>query len=122
MTDAAVTPDAVTGASGQSLFGDRVVRKVAARESQLVLGLDPDPGRLWPDAARLAETGAGIGADFLPVHHQRLDMRQWRGWSAGRLLGGIEHRQTVRGRKPETAATRARAAASCCGVSKKCVK
>ena len=31
-------------------FGDRVARSVADRGSQLVLGLDPDPARLWPQA------------------------------------------------------------------------
>jgi orotidine-5'-phosphate decarboxylase len=31
-------------------FGDRLAEQVARRESQLVLGLDPDPSRLWPDA------------------------------------------------------------------------
>ncbi|HTU85534.1 MAG TPA: orotidine-5'-phosphate decarboxylase [Solirubrobacteraceae bacterium] len=31
-------------------FGDRLAERVAARESQLVLGLDPDPARLWPAA------------------------------------------------------------------------
>jgi orotidine-5'-phosphate decarboxylase len=55
MKDAAVTvPDTVTGASGRVLFGDRVARRVAARESQLVLGLDPDPDRLWGGATELA--------------------------------------------------------------------
>jgi orotidine-5'-phosphate decarboxylase len=39
-------------------FGDRVAAQVAARCSQLVLGLDPDPGRLWPRALELA-AGAG---------------------------------------------------------------
>jgi orotidine-5'-phosphate decarboxylase len=41
--------------------------RVAARESQVVLGLDPDPTRLWPDALRIpdAENGADAknGAD-----------------------------------------------------------
>ena len=32
-------------------FGDRLATAVAARESQIVLGLDPDPARLWPAAA-----------------------------------------------------------------------
>jgi orotidine-5'-phosphate decarboxylase len=32
-------------------FGDRLAAQVADRESQIVLGLDPDPARLWPDAA-----------------------------------------------------------------------
>jgi orotidine-5'-phosphate decarboxylase len=36
-------------------FGDRVAAQVAARSSQLVLGLDPDPGRLWPRSLELAE-------------------------------------------------------------------
>ena len=29
-------------------FGDRLAAAVAQRESQIVLGLDPDPDRLWP--------------------------------------------------------------------------
>jgi orotidine-5'-phosphate decarboxylase len=32
-------------------FGDRLATGVADRESQIVLGLDPDPARLWPEAA-----------------------------------------------------------------------
>ncbi len=39
-------------------FGDRLADRVAARGSQLVLGLDPDPARLWPRAFELAG-GAG---------------------------------------------------------------
>src|SRR5262249_22311853 len=31
-------------------FGDILAASVAARESQIVLGLDPDPGALWPDS------------------------------------------------------------------------
>jgi orotidine-5'-phosphate decarboxylase len=31
-------------------FGDRLASQVAARASQIVLGLDPDPGHLWPAA------------------------------------------------------------------------
>ena len=33
-------------------FGDRLAAAVAARESQIVLGIDPDPTKLWPDARR----------------------------------------------------------------------
>lgn len=33
-------------------FADRLADIVAGRESQVVLGLDPDPGRLWPQALR----------------------------------------------------------------------
>lgn len=34
-------------------FGDRVAELVLRRQSQLVLGLDPDPARLWPRAFEL---------------------------------------------------------------------
>jgi len=46
-------------------FGDRLTEAVAARESQIVLGIDPDPAKLWPAAveatseARAALAGAG---------------------------------------------------------------
>jgi orotidine-5'-phosphate decarboxylase len=42
-------------------FGDRLSRRVLERESQLVLGLDPDPARLWP--AALDHAGDGSTAD-----------------------------------------------------------
>ena len=32
-------------------FGDRLAGLVGRRESQIVLGLDPDPANLWPQAA-----------------------------------------------------------------------
>jgi orotidine-5'-phosphate decarboxylase len=35
-----------------SRFGQRLADVVAGRESQVVLGLDPDPARLWPSALR----------------------------------------------------------------------
>jgi orotidine-5'-phosphate decarboxylase len=35
-------------------FGDRLANRVASRRSQIVLGLDPDPARLWPRALELA--------------------------------------------------------------------
>jgi len=38
-------------------FGERLARAVDARQSNVVLGLDPDPGRLWPDAHRAAGDG-----------------------------------------------------------------
>jgi orotidine-5'-phosphate decarboxylase len=43
-------------------FGDRLAERVAERESQLVLGLDPDPARLWPAAIRLADAANGGGS------------------------------------------------------------
>jgi orotidine-5'-phosphate decarboxylase len=52
---------AIAGTPGSTvapaqLFGDLLAERVAARESQLVLGLDPDPARLWPDAIRRADS------------------------------------------------------------------
>ncbi len=35
-------------------FGDRLTAGVAARQSQIVLGLDPDPSRLWPETLEQA--------------------------------------------------------------------
>ena len=48
-------------------FGDRLAERVAARESQLVLGLDPDPMRLWPEALRSPTAEAGAGAAVAPA-------------------------------------------------------
>lgn len=36
-------------------FGDLLASRVAERASQIVLGLDPDPARLWPRALELAD-------------------------------------------------------------------
>jgi orotidine-5'-phosphate decarboxylase len=44
-------------------FGDRLARWVAERRSQLVLGLDPDPARLWPSALERAG-GSDAPADI----------------------------------------------------------
>jgi orotidine-5'-phosphate decarboxylase len=44
--------------SSRGHVADRLATLVAERESQIVLGLDPDPERLWPAAAR-----AGSGED-----------------------------------------------------------
>jgi orotidine-5'-phosphate decarboxylase len=51
------TPQTANGRPAES-FGDRLSKRVAERGSQLVLGLDPDPARLWPRAIELAG-GAG---------------------------------------------------------------
>src|SRR6478672_163128 len=55
---------------GQSAphFGDRLARAVAQRESQIVLGLDPDPAKLWPGAYEAADQ-AGIRHDVEPDAH-----------------------------------------------------
>ena len=51
---------ASSGDADPSGFGDRVAGAVDRRRSQIVLGLDPDPVRLWPRALQLAD-GAGGG-------------------------------------------------------------
>jgi orotidine-5'-phosphate decarboxylase len=43
-------PSPAPNPATRPLFGDRLAAAVAARESQIVLGIDPDPARLWPGA------------------------------------------------------------------------
>lgn len=57
------------------VFGDRLAASVDARRTQIVLGLDPDPARLWPapDPAPRASGGhtatpAGAAAAAVAVH------------------------------------------------------
>ncbi len=51
-------------------FPDRLAEAVAVRESQIVLGLDPDPARLWPDAvaAAVGESAAQQAASAVAAH------------------------------------------------------
>jgi orotidine-5'-phosphate decarboxylase len=42
-------------------FGDRLTEHVRRRQSQIVLGLDPDPARLWPRAVAQAGGPGGSG-------------------------------------------------------------
>jgi orotidine-5'-phosphate decarboxylase len=44
-------------------FGDRLAERVASRESQVVLGLDPDPNRLWPQGLESASGYSGSPAE-----------------------------------------------------------
>ena len=66
MADARVTADrgdvATGGSSGRPSFADRLAALVDRRESQVVLGLDPDPMRLWPAAAVAAGAGRPAGS------------------------------------------------------------
>lgn len=55
----------MTGTSGRLGFGDRLAEAVAARGSQLVLGLDPDPAQLWPSA--VAAGGGAVSASASPA-------------------------------------------------------
>ena len=44
------SPGPDTARSAVPAFGDRLAAAVESRQSQIVLGLDPDPSRLWPIA------------------------------------------------------------------------
>ena len=44
------------------MFPDRVAALVEERRSQIVLGLDPDPSRLWPVAVGAESVGEAVGA------------------------------------------------------------
>jgi orotidine-5'-phosphate decarboxylase len=44
-------------------FARRLAAAVTRRESQIVLGIDPDPAHLWPAAAAVAGRGGGAPAD-----------------------------------------------------------
>jgi orotidine-5'-phosphate decarboxylase len=52
-----VTPE--TSGGPPRPFGDLLADRVLERESQIVLGLDPDPGALWPARVQPAEAGPG---------------------------------------------------------------
>jgi orotidine-5'-phosphate decarboxylase len=55
-------------------FGDLVAARVADRRSQLVLGLDPDPARLWPRALELTED-AGLDGTATPAERASTAVR-----------------------------------------------
>ena len=44
-------------------FGDRLAAAVEARRSQVVLGLDPDPARLWPAGREAGDRAEGSAAE-----------------------------------------------------------
>ena len=58
--DSALTP--AEQSARDAGFGDRLRRRVTERCSQLVLGFDPDPMRLWPRAIELVG-GTGATSD-----------------------------------------------------------
>jgi orotidine-5'-phosphate decarboxylase len=51
-------------------FGDRLAAAVAARESQIVLGLDPDPARLWPGPLDRTSVARAALAQALATAHE----------------------------------------------------
>jgi orotidine-5'-phosphate decarboxylase len=62
--EAAAPPTSVSrpGHTEDIGFGDRLAGCVQRRRSQIVLGLDPDPARLWPEALELAGGTEGDAA------------------------------------------------------------
>ena len=62
--------DSGPAAVAQTHFADRLAALVEARRSRVVLGLDPDPQKLWPDAADgMAIDGYPVdAADGMAVH------------------------------------------------------
>jgi orotidine-5'-phosphate decarboxylase len=67
-------------ASPATPFGDRLAAAVAERESQVVLGIDPDPAKLWDDAIdELAESRARLVMALTDVERSAaLDLGQGR--------------------------------------------
>ena len=56
-------------------FGDRLAAAVAARESQIVLGIDPDPARLWPGALdHASQARADLAEGFAAAHEIARDV------------------------------------------------
>jgi orotidine-5'-phosphate decarboxylase len=73
--DTPQTPEPRSGRTQRNGFGDRLAERVQSRRSQIVLGLDPDPVRLWPQALELAgepEGGAAERAARAVAAHCRL--------------------------------------------------
>jgi orotidine-5'-phosphate decarboxylase len=58
----------VSTLSSSSGFGARLSAAVEQRQSQIVLGLDPDPSRLWPQAAATGESVADQAASAVEAH------------------------------------------------------
>ncbi len=112
-------------------FADRLSTAVLARQSQVVLGLDPDPARLLPGAADLAEEGSAAerSARAVVAHCRALieaagpacvaiklqlacfERLGWAGWraleavvAAGREAGLLVIADGKRGDVPHTAA------------------
>ena len=99
-------------APGVAPFGDRLAAAVAARRSQLVLGLDPDPTRLWPAALTSQRGGEGD-----PDHARRAqrgrdaDSAAPRRAQPERVADSAAPRRAQRGHEAETDPARRAAAA-----------
>ena len=98
-------------------FGDRLKAAVARRESQIVLGLDPDPARLWPAAApaasgRARRGGRARGVGPLPARDRGRRPGVRRRQAAARLLRAPRRARAGR-RWPRSSRPPARTACSC---------
>ena len=89
MTDGALS---VPGEASPAVpFGDRLAAAVARRESQVVLGLDPDPSRLWPAAAAGgADLRARLAAALAAAAERAAGRVRAAGPSAGRAAPRLE--------------------------------
>ena len=71
-------------APGPATFGDRLVAAVAARESQIVLGIDPDPSRLWPGpVGQSSEPRAELAQSLAAAHESAVAVAGAGGLSVG---------------------------------------
>ncbi|MCW2990476.1 MAG: pyrF, partial [Solirubrobacterales bacterium] len=53
----------MSGDASPRHFGERLTAAVELRQSQIVLGLDPDPARLWPIGQSAGEHATGGAAE-----------------------------------------------------------
>jgi orotidine-5'-phosphate decarboxylase len=71
VADPAYPPPSAAPSRGGESFGDRLAARVRERESQIVLGLDPDPTALWPGLQAPERGSAAERAAALVAAHCR---------------------------------------------------
>jgi orotidine-5'-phosphate decarboxylase len=72
-------------------FGDRLAAAVGERESQVVLGIDPDPARLWPAAVeRTGEARARLALSLSDVELAAGDVRESSAHPAAGVVARLE--------------------------------
>jgi orotidine-5'-phosphate decarboxylase len=72
-------------------FGDRLAAAVGERESQVVLGIDPDPARLWPAAVeRTGEARARLAWAFSEAEEAAGGVRDSRAHPAAGVVARLE--------------------------------
>ena len=90
-------------ASPATPFGDRLAAAVEGRRSQVVLGLDPDPARLWPEPVDAAELRAELAAALAMAERAAVRLRLA---SRGVAAAGGEQARPVPGGTAGDAASR----------------